>query len=108
MSQITWRHLPDSVEEAIRKRAAQRHISLNRASAELLEQALGLSEGQRRDLSDLAGTWSEGEVVYTPPHDPDVIRRFLSSFAEFYNGGQPVSPCGNENRHATAAAKTCG
>jgi Fic family protein len=28
-----------------------------------------------------------GEVVYTPPQDPDVIRRLLSNFADFYNGG---------------------
>jgi Fic family protein len=27
------------------------------------------------------------EVVYTPPQDPDVIRRLLSNFADFYNGG---------------------
>jgi plasmid stability protein len=64
MSQITLRNLPDSVEEAIRKRAAQRHISLNRAATELLEQALGGHAGaqRHRDLSDLAGTWSEKEA----------------------------------------------
>ena len=27
-----------------------------------------------------------GEVVYTPPQDPDVIQRLLSNFADFYNG----------------------
>ena len=27
-----------------------------------------------------------GEVVYTPPQDPHVIRRLLSNFADFYNG----------------------
>lgn len=27
-----------------------------------------------------------GEVVYTPPQNPDVIRRLLSNLAEFYNG----------------------
>ena len=27
-----------------------------------------------------------GEVVYMPPQDPDVIRRLLSNFADFYNG----------------------
>jgi len=26
-----------------------------------------------------------GEVVYTPPQDPDAVRRLLSNFAEFYN-----------------------
>ncbi len=26
-----------------------------------------------------------GKVVYTPPQDPDVIRRLLSNFADFYN-----------------------
>jgi Fic family protein len=27
-----------------------------------------------------------GEVVYTPPQDPDVIRKLLANFADFYNG----------------------
>jgi Fic family protein len=27
-----------------------------------------------------------GEVIYTPPQDPDVIRRLLSNFADYYNG----------------------
>ncbi|TVR31121.1 MAG: Fic family protein [Spirochaetaceae bacterium] len=27
-----------------------------------------------------------GEVVYTPPHNPAVIRQLLSNFADFYNG----------------------
>jgi Fic family protein len=27
-----------------------------------------------------------GEVVYTPPQDPETIRRLLSNFADFYNG----------------------
>jgi Fic family protein len=27
-----------------------------------------------------------GEVVYTPPQNPDVIQRLLSNFADFYNG----------------------
>ncbi len=37
MSQITLRNLPESVDRAIRKRAQEKHISLNQSATELLQ-----------------------------------------------------------------------
>ena len=64
MSQLTIRNLPPEIEEAIRRRARERHISINQSITELLFEALGMPESgeKRRDLSDLAGTWSEEEA----------------------------------------------
>ena len=64
MSQITLRGIPERVERAIRRRAAEEHKSINRTIAELLQQALGIDEGteKQRHLSDLAGTWSQAEA----------------------------------------------
>ncbi|MFP4409462.1 MAG: FitA-like ribbon-helix-helix domain-containing protein [Spirochaetaceae bacterium] len=64
MSQITLRNLPESVERAIRRRAEERHISLNQSATELLQQALGTNEegAKYRNLRDLAGTWEEREA----------------------------------------------
>lgn len=64
MSQITLRNLPESVERAIRKRAKERHISLNQSATELLEQALGTDKERPkyRALRDLAGTWNDTEA----------------------------------------------
>lgn len=64
MSQITLRNLPESVELAIRKRAAEKHISLNQSASELLQQALGTNANKRsyRNLRDPAGTWNEREA----------------------------------------------
>ncbi|MDA3948398.1 MAG: Arc family DNA-binding protein [Spirochaeta sp.] len=64
MSQITIRDLPEEVERAIRERARERHTSLNRVVTDLVEEALGFSQNRakRRDLSELAGTWSATEA----------------------------------------------
>ena len=64
MSQITLRNLPEHVERAIRKRAEEKHISLNQSATELLQQALGTSEDgpRHRNLRDLAGTWNNTEA----------------------------------------------
>ena len=64
MSQITLRNLPESVERAIRKRAEEKHISLNQSATELLQQALGTNEERprHRNLRDLAGTWNDTEA----------------------------------------------
>lgn len=64
MSQITLRNLPESVDRAIRKRAQEKHISLNQSATELLQQALGSNEQRPRyrNLRDLAGTWNDSEA----------------------------------------------
>lgn len=63
MSQITIRHLDPAAEGAIREMARKQGISLSEATTRLLRKALGLEAGdKRRDLSDLAGTWSADDV----------------------------------------------
>lgn len=64
MSQLTIRNLPPEIEEAIRRRARERHISINQSITELLSEAMGIpnSAEKQRDLSDLAGTWSDEEA----------------------------------------------
>lgn len=64
MSQLTIRNLPPEIEQAIRRRARERHISINQSITELLSEAMGIpkSAEKQRDLSDLAGTWSDEEA----------------------------------------------
>jgi plasmid stability protein len=64
VSQLTIRNLPPEIEEAIRRRARERHISINQSITELLSEAMGIpnSAEKQRDLSDLAGTWSDEEA----------------------------------------------
>jgi len=67
MNPITLRNLPPEVARAVRSKAKQEGLSLNRAVARLLEEAVG--GGGRRteptlhhDLDGLSGTWSEAEA----------------------------------------------
>ncbi len=64
MSQITLRQLPVNVERRIRKIAEENHISINKTIINLLQKALGLkpNETRQRDLSDIAGVWSDKDV----------------------------------------------
>lgn len=64
MSQITVRGVPEAVERAIRKRAAEENKSINRTVNELLQKALGIepSQSKRRDLSRFSGAWSPEEA----------------------------------------------
>jgi hypothetical protein len=62
---ITLRNLPGEVARVIKRRAADRRISLNRAVIELLEEALGLRKSRVRlhgDLDVFAGTWTKEEA----------------------------------------------
>lgn len=63
MSQITIRELPPVLESQLRILAKANKTSLNRTVQFLLLKALGLSTGadKKRDLSDLAGSWSAAE-----------------------------------------------
>jgi plasmid stability protein len=64
LSQLTIRNLPPEIEQAIRRRARERHISINQSITELLSEAMGIPKSgeKQRDLSDLAGTWSDEEA----------------------------------------------
>ncbi len=59
MSQITIRMIPDTVENEIRRLAAERRISLSKMVIFLLQEALGIDPGQnkKRDLSCIFGKW---------------------------------------------------
>jgi len=63
IAQMTLRRIPDAVEKKLRARSRRSGHSINRTTIELLEEALGVkaSEGQKRDLSMLAGKWNEAE-----------------------------------------------
>jgi plasmid stability protein len=64
LTQLTLRGIPDALNRAIRERAQREKKSINRTVTDILAEALGVEADvtKRRDLSDLAGSWSEAEV----------------------------------------------
>jgi hypothetical protein len=67
MKPITLRQMPREVALAVRRRARERGVSLNRAVIELLSEGLGLARragGGRiyTDLDPLMGTWTGKEA----------------------------------------------
>ncbi|MCP5118341.1 MAG: hypothetical protein GY953_46610 [bacterium] len=59
-TQYTIRGIPPEVDSALRKKAHQKRISLNRLLVEELAQAAGLpSKRKRRSLDGIAGRWKE-------------------------------------------------
>ena len=65
MNQFSLRKVPPEVERRLRAVAQENGESLNAAINRILAESLGVvPEGMRkRDLSDLAGTWSETEAA---------------------------------------------
>jgi plasmid stability protein len=64
---ITVRNLPPEVERALRRRAANDGVSLNRAVVNYLEEATGGRSAKKRssvshDLDKYAGRWSKKEA----------------------------------------------
>ncbi len=66
MNAITLRNIPQDIQQAIRNRANDEGLSLNKTVLRMLEEALGLNpeskEVHHRDLDHLAGTWSQEEA----------------------------------------------
>jgi plasmid stability protein len=64
IKQLTLRRIPDPLEKALRNRAKESGLSLNRVAIELLEQALGVdpSKNKRRDLSGFSGMWTQDNL----------------------------------------------
>lgn len=62
--QYTVRGIPAALDEAMRRRRAKRK-SLNEMAIEILAKGLALEEAriERRDLSDIVGTWKKDAVV---------------------------------------------
>jgi len=63
--QYTLRGIPPALDEALRERVAAEGKSLNEVAVEALAEGLGLGaqEIERRDLSDVAGTWRKEAAV---------------------------------------------
>lgn len=61
MSQITIRQLPELLEKQLRLISGQNKTSLNKTIISLLMTSLGLNldSQKKRNLSELAGTWSD-------------------------------------------------
>jgi hypothetical protein len=62
---ITLRGLPPAVAGAIRRRAGERKLSLNKAVISLLEEGLGIRERASttyHDLDSLGGAWVREEA----------------------------------------------
>lgn len=69
MKQITIRSIPDEVSKTVKKEAAKKGVSLNKAIISLLERAVGTKPPEKRkrvlyhDLDHLAGLWSREEAA---------------------------------------------
>jgi len=84
-----------STKEVVRYRSALRigealardhgFLSVNHV-IRIQTEIIGNSAGLRATPGTALVNDRAGEVVYTPPQDPDIIRRLLSNFADYYNG----------------------
>ena len=63
--QYTIRGVPDAVDAALRRRARALDKSLNEVLVEALADGVGLRETrrERRDLTDIVGTWTRERSV---------------------------------------------
>jgi hypothetical protein len=66
MTALTIRQIPSPVEKAIREKAAQEHVSLNKAVVGMLEESvMGKGKTQSRryhDLDWMSGIWNEKQA----------------------------------------------
>ena len=65
MNQLTIRQIPQPVEQRLRSMAKRNHSSINKTAVAALSAGVGLPEGgsrRKRDLSGLAGTWTEEQA----------------------------------------------
>ena len=77
--QYTLRHVPEILDAAIRRRAAEENRSINDVAIEALLQAFGLTgvPSRQRDLGDVAGRWhkdaaSDRALAEQRPIDPEM------------------------------------
>ncbi len=65
MKAVTLRNIPAAIQRAIRAKARQKRISVNKAVIELLQERVGVLEDHKNiihsDLDSLAGSWSSQE-----------------------------------------------
>jgi len=64
MNQLTIRKIPDSIRHGLITESRKTGTSVNKTVIELLGKSLGIQPTlqKRRDLSDLAGTWTKEEA----------------------------------------------
>jgi hypothetical protein len=62
--QYTVRGIPTTVDKALRQRARAKGKSLNEVAIEALAEGIGLEAHlERRDLSDIVGTWKKDAAI---------------------------------------------
>jgi plasmid stability protein len=73
--QYTIRNVPAAVDAAIRRRASTTGASLNQAANDALAEGVGVvgCERQRRDLSDIAGSWKPDRAIESALAAQDVV-----------------------------------
>ena len=64
MRQITLRDVPQELDQRLRYLAQARNKSLNKTVIQVLMESLHLGDGsdRKRDVADLAGTWSDEDA----------------------------------------------
>ena len=77
--QYTIRGIPPALDEALRERARTEGKSLNETAVAALADGVGLGavDVERRDLSDVAGTWQENAAVDAALAAQDVVDESL-------------------------------
>ncbi len=65
MSHITLRDVPQALDRRLRELARTQNKSLNKTIIQVLIESLHLGDGndRQRDVSDLAGTWSNEQAA---------------------------------------------
>jgi len=73
--QYTIRGIPEAVDKALRERARAAGKSLNEAAVDALSEGSGLTgtPRKRRDLGDIAGTWTADKAVEAALADQDHV-----------------------------------
>jgi len=73
--QYTLRGIPKKVDSALRRKAKQEGLSINKAAVRAIAHGLGLAEGQPvyHDLDDLAGTWVEDPAFDRVVREMDTV-----------------------------------
>lgn len=73
--QYTLRNIPDYLDATLREAAQKQGKSLNEVAVEALTRGAGLA-GQRRrlrDLSDIAGSWTEDSAFDRALAEQDIV-----------------------------------
>jgi len=61
-SQYTIRHVPAQVDEALRRKAKLKGVSLNQMLLETLSQSVGEEAARYHDLDELSGAWKQDKA----------------------------------------------